>query len=362
MRPRAEYLYPLLILLLACGQEYGRRDANPNFDFTALDLFWEITGQLQKNVDPDEALWDSLFNTAAYQSLAEVGFSTAEFRGNVTLVFRTDQAELLNQLLKTGSDGQLRHLVQVRNRQAELRKHQSWVSSAPVMLEARRAVRLYLPDQIMANYPPLPVAFAIFERSLLEGEPMVIDLLYSSEQEQELSYIIGHTAHHYYRNKVLLFDPDAIDPADEDIVWVVNQIHSEGLADRVDLRVIYFGEGSQSKSPAAQRYRQNIEAAPAIIVEMDRLLIRIAERADNYQQSGQELRALLPMDGHAIGYYMASVIIKAFASGELNTRIGNPFAFFRLYNIAAAMHDIDAPAFSGKAMAVLVRLEHKYIK
>jgi hypothetical protein len=92
---------------------------------------------------------------------------------------------------------------------------------------------------------------------------------------------------------------------------------------------------------------------------MDRLFSAMNKHPERKSELGGKLRDLVPMSGHPTGFFMANVIIDQLGKEILLTEIGNPFAFFRLYNIAAGKKGV--PAFSEDAMAFIGSLEKRYI-
>ncbi len=351
-------VFSALLLLCACGRE--QPEPNPGFDFSGLDRFWEVVEILEADLYPFPDVWDSLFATPGYAALTESEFTREFFKEHFQTAFMPSKALMLGQKLKEGTDPYLRHLNRVKYIRNVIKAQQQWLAVAPMTREAQRAVRQYLPERVLRNYPPPPIAFVIFANDTRGYSPVVVDILYSLDQEEYLSLRIGHEAHHYYRNKLLTFDPAQVRSQDRDVVWVLNQIQAEGLADRVDRRVLYFQEGYLENMPEAQYFKAMVARAPAALDSLNNLLNLMADRRRNYADLGRRMRELLPMEGHAVGYYMTSIILSRFGNQELVERIGNPFAFFQLYHLAAIMPESTSPKFSSKAIAFITELEKRY--
>jgi len=66
-------LYPVTIMLLlsGCG---GASHADLVFDFTAIDLFWDIQTTLAADEEPTEQQWQALFDTPGYRALTASEF------------------------------------------------------------------------------------------------------------------------------------------------------------------------------------------------------------------------------------------------------------------------------------------------
>ncbi len=345
------------LLLLACTPEPV---VNPNFDFSSMDRFWEVVKILEADLYPLPDVWDSLFATPGYAALTESEFSQEFFKEHFQTAFMPSKALMLEQKLKEGTDHYLRHYNRVKYMKNVIKAQQEWLTAAPMMREAQRAVRQYLPARLLRNYPQPPIAFLIFANDTRGYSPLIVDMLYSLDQEEYLSLRIGHEAHHYYRNKLLTFNQGWVQPRDRDVIWVLNQIQAEGLADRVDRRVLYFQKGYLENMPEAQYFKALVARAPAALDSLNILLSLMADRRGNYADLGRRMRKALPMDGHAVGYYMTSIILSRFGNQQMVERIGNPFAFFQLYHLAAIMPESTSPKFSSKAIAFISELEKRY--
>ena len=345
------------LLLCACEPEPV---INPNFDFSGMDRFWEVVEILEADLYPFPEVWDSLFATPGYAALTESEFSQEFFKEKFQTAFMPSKALMLAQKMKEGTDPYLRHYNRVKYMRNVLKAQQQWLAAAPMWREARRAVRQYLPERLFRNYPPPPIAFLIFSNETRGYSPVIVDLLHSLDREEHLSLLIGHEAHHYYREKLLTFDWGRVQPRDRDVIWVLNQIQAEGLADRVDRRVLYFQKGYLENMPEAQYFKAMVAKAPAALDSLNNLLEMMAARRRNYADLGRLMREMLPMDGHAVGYYMTSIILSRFGNQQLVDRVGNPFAFFQLYHLAAIMPESTSPKFSSKAIAFITQLEKRY--
>jgi hypothetical protein len=189
---------------------------------------------------------------------------------------------------------------------------------------------------------------------------MIIDILYSVDQGNKLKYLVGHETHHFYRNKRLEFEfPDQSHP-DYNLVWVLNQLQAEGIADQIDKRVRYFNGGDQETSKWALRYKEYFNKTPDLIREIDSLLIAYYLQPEASNIISDKIRKSIPMSGHPTGYFMANVIIETLGKQELLASVANPFQFFKRYNQAAAKHPDEYPAFSKESVELIDQIELKY--
>jgi hypothetical protein len=192
----------------------------------------------------------------------------------------------------------------------------------------------------------------------------------SKEVEKELKSK-GHSKHwphvlyfaheffHYYRDKKLDFEFPEQDSDDYTLIWLLNQIENEGIADQINVKQLYYGDGCFTDTDEAQKTFDEQSKAPEEIRKFDEILTGIHEHPDWKYGLGSQARRTITRSGHVAGFFMANVILKHFPQQELVKIVRNPFEFFHLYNKAARMEG-NVPIFSDKSMAVIIELEERY--
>jgi len=360
--PRILITVMCVLASYACKQNYDQVDS---LDFSGVEKFFHIAGTLEKDIEPSPAAWDSLFKTPGYEVLTESEFSRQFFMENFSLVFMSSKRNELEASLEEAKDRpfylqHLRHYLRAKQEREKIIAYMDslQVYADEVMAESASKAKHYLPSMEAKDY--IPVSFVIFANDARGYDPVVIDILFAMELGDKLPLLIGHELHHYYRNKMLAFDRDNIDEAFEDILWVLDQIHAEGLADQIDKRILF----SDKSSPLYQfsvQWASMVAQAPDYIRKMDETLSRITFSPGEIRSAGAALKEELPMSGHPIGFYMANNIISEKGKAAVVADIGNPFAFFRLYNEAAGVKPNDTPVFSGKSMIILRELEENIL-
>ena len=341
----------------------GSNLKNPNFDFSGMEQFWKIVSILEKDIEPTAEQWDSLFNTPGYKVLTIQEFSRDFFIKYFSLAFMPSKAEELRiELEKGGIKAEyLKHFVRVKNMKLEIKRQEKKLqSSGSLMADALNYAKEYLPEGMIEDYPLPPVSFVIFGNDARGYSPIVVDTLFSIDNGAYLPYLLGHEFHHFYRNKKLTFKFPNEKNADYNIIWTINQIQAEGIADQIDKKYLIFNGGPFEQEQWAKKYKEYLNASPNIIKEMDELLAEIADSSDNYNKISQKFCELVPMSGHPTGYYMTNLIIEKLGKRALIEQIGNPFAFFRLFNQAAKMKGNDYPIFHKKSINFLSQLEERY--
>ncbi len=342
------------------------KENNKVFDFSGVEQFMNISSILEDDREPSPEEWNKLFNTPGYQVLTEGEFKKEFFVEYFKLVFMPSKSDELEKALRQ-EEGQafhtkfLQHYVQAKEMRKEIQQQINKLKTqAPTIIEnASNEASKYLPPMEKEDF--IPISFVIFANDARGYTPVVIDVLFSIELDDMLHILLAHELHHYYRNQILAIDRQEVSKEHMDIIWVLDQIHCEGVADQIDKRKLVSSEEGPLHFFSDQ-WEEMVENAPEYITTMDELFNDLANLQKDKNEVGQQMREKLPMSGHPIGFYMTNIIIEQLGKDILIEVTANPFAFFRLYNNAAKIKADNTPYFSEKTMKIISGLESKYIK
>jgi hypothetical protein len=334
--------------------EHAEDTLEANIDFSGVEKFLQLTALLEKDQEPTKEQWDALFATPGYRILIKNEFRPDFFMMRFRLAFMpSKKAELAAQMKKdTGWLGQfLPHYLRAKKEREAIRAEIKRLESMSFIKTAVDRAKAFLPPFEVKSYPP--VSFVVFAPDARGYNPVVLDILYTKDEKDSLIDFIAHEFHHYYKDWLTGLNPD--------VLWVIDQIHAEGIADQVN-RGAWFHDRErfavESQKERNKPFLELYEKSPEVIREMDRLFGLMNDRAGDMALLGAEIRSIVPQSGHPTGFYMANVILKHLGKGALVEDIGNPFAFLRRYN-RAAERDEEAPSFSAKALEYISLLEGK---
>ena len=158
------------------------------------------------------------------------------------------------------------------------------------------------------------------------------------------------------------FDWAGISPDELDLCWVIDRLQAEGMADQINERYILSGNGPQEDTDRSIEWHIQLLRAPRFIPILDSILVEMAEHPARRRELGALLKATLPLKGHAVGYFMASVILDLFSDAGLVRQVGNPFAFVINYNLAANSRVSNYPPLSVAADRYIRDLERRYVR
>lgn len=352
----AERVVAGLVALLLSGIPSVRAEASQNprppaADFSGVEKFLELTAILERDQEPTQDQWDALFATPGYVVLLQREFQKDFFVERFKLAFMPSRAEALKEQMKkdTGFRAQfLPHYQRVKAMRGPIKQWTAEQRPAELYAEAVEKVRALLPEGAVSGWPA--VSFVIFAPDSRGYDPVVLDVLSCMDKGGRLADLVGHEFHHYYRN--LLVDLNQ----DQSALWIINQIHSEGIADLID-KAEWTRKPEADLAPNEREFVKLYRESPSVLRTMDDLLARMSEKKTGRGELGNELRRAVPQVGHPTGLFMATLILEELGKAALVGAAAEPFAFFRLYQEAALKRGGDAPRFSDKAMAFLDRLK-----
>ena len=324
-----------------------------NFDFSALPLFWGIFDTLRSDAAPSAQAWQDLFSSPGYQELLDHEFSAEFFIENFTLAFRPSRDEALRKALDGARRGYLRHYLQIRDERARVESQVRWLMQAPLADAARQLALDWLP-QVGAAAPP-QVSFVLFGPDARGFSSVVIDAAFTLQLE-DIAAALAHEYHHAYRRRLV----DGLEEVPEDvsdIVWVLNQLQLEGVADQIDKR--NWPEAAPTAGPLAgyaQRYVQHYLDSPATLQGLGDGLEEWTRTPERRQEAGKRIRTGIPLAGHPTGSFMVRTIEDAFGRKACVETIADPFEFVRLYSLAAA-RTRRAPTLTSAALQSLAEIE-----
>ncbi len=337
----------LLGSILSAQAEPIQNPRPPAADFSGLEKFLELTSVLEKDQEPAPEQWNALFATPGYAVLLQEEFKKDFFTERFRLAFMPSRADALKEQMQkeTGFRAQyLPHYLRVKTMRAEIERWAAEQRPAELYAEALEKARSLLPEGAISGWPA--VSFVIFAPDARGYDPVVLDALYCMDKGGRLVDLVGHEFHHYYRNRLVDLNQD------QSTLWIINQIHAEGIADVID-KAEWTRRPEADLAPNERDFVKLYRESPSVLRKMDDILTRMSEMKTGRGELGFELRRAVPQVGHPTGLYMATLILEELGKPALVGAADDPFAFFKLYQKAATKRGGDSPRFSDKALAFL---------
>ncbi len=338
----------------------GSGPANPGFVYDGYEQFWHVADLLMHDLEPSDAQWQALLSASGYRELVAHELTPDVFAENLRLAFKPSLGAPLAHVLQGGSQASLiRHYILTADMRRNIARRMDAMAAAPLAAAAREAALSWLPAGLSPAFPT--VAFVIFGPDARSYLSVVLDAAYVCQQESPLP-LLAHEYHHVFRRHLVAARP-AQDPGDKDLLWVLNQLESEGIADQIDKRSWPADPPSATGAVTnyARQYRKQYAVAPDQIRRMDTLLSAWHRIPARRNELARRLRASLPLAGHPTGSFMARRIEARFGRQGCIDAVGNPFAFVRLYSEAAASGDGAAPPLCRESLSAIATLERIYL-
>ena len=355
------WLICALLLAGTLGNAAEKSVPTRGFDFSAIDRMWGIVSVLEKDQEPSEDAWEALVRTPGYAALVsrEWYYNLDFLKRNLRLVFKPSQS---NELEKVSQNRSVRHFIKLKEKKADLQKFQARVQASSALTESLDLLTERLPEGSIKSSDAPPSAFIVFDKDARGGYGLLLfDLIYALELGEMFIPLYAHEAFHYYRDKFAAFSEGDILLVHQGILMALNMIQNEGLADLIDKPASIFEGGPRADSSYALEYRKNMAESPRILGTLDKLLCSLSDTPEAQDEGiGWKMVEAVPQSGHPTGFFMARTVSEKIGEEDLIRTFNNPFAFFYLYNAAAAM-DPTLPRMSNKAIAVLFELERKYM-
>jgi len=339
-------------------------------DLRSVDCFFEIVSFLEREKEPAPAQWSALFATYGYHDLIKGEGDRFgrehHFKKYLRLVFTASAKIRLEAELKRLRKEEpqrwkdVMHLCEVREHKSSLIAFARELRDRSTIEEAMKILANYLPEAALEGRPG--VCFLVFSNDWrASGNPVLVDLLLAQRSPLGPVKFTARWFWYYFADRALVYDLGKVDRSDLPVLRRMARVYREGIANLIGAR--YEVRIVKSKTArAASRFHERIAAMPETLARLDAILAGLADESSDRTALGRKFSAAVPGTGGELGYYMATTIAGVLGMEALRDAAGNPFAFFRIFNKAAAGSDAEARSFSGEAMKELLRLEEKYAR
>jgi hypothetical protein len=332
----------------------------------AMVAFWRVVDRLKVDRTLDDSLWRSYYDLPGnrdYMEKNRYGGQVPEHRRYLEFVFRPSLSDSLRALeadtTKPGDDI-LDNLLYIKANEAQLRSYTEQVVSPGYLQQCIRLARQYLPEN---QVKPIPGNLTIYVMAMtfdaaVQDSSMYFGIARVYEYDKyRKGALAGHELHHQIRKDRGLVR--RVSSADSAVFSAVDEINNEGCADLIDKMALLENPGKIFRG--ASTVHRLMDGADRTILQLDSCFGLNALGTASYVTDGQFQRILNYSSGHRPGLYMVDVIRRNGLEKRLIAHCDNPFAFFYLYNKAAAQDPAKPPVFSAGTLGYLRELERRGI-
>ena len=373
----------LVLLLLSLSTIcFSQESLNPTFEFSGIDKFWKIVDILKTDKDPSPAQWQELFSTPGYAVLIKREFKQEKLQQFITTAYKPSLQEKKKEIIEkskaikgwfwkwfTPSYYQALEYTDV-NREKIIAKRNSF-KTFPYTENAIKELLKYLPETEVSDPPA--VSFIAFNDSrgytpvvmglndLVAGDESLTDAQVAKLKSQGFNryrpqvLYFAHEFFHHYRDKKLEFTEPQNNKLDDSLLWYINQIENEGIADLINVAPLYDLGMAKYK----ERIDEEQAMVPTQIKGFSHIMEQIFLQPEKAKEQAKNIGKYIKRSGHPMGYYMASLIQRHKGREALVKVVRNPFRFFYLYNQVCS-ETAEGTPFSKGAISLIEQLENKY--
>lgn len=332
-------------------------------DFSGLDAFWAVFDTLSADAEPSDRLWDELWSTPGYALLDEREHRRSDLTRAFRLAFTPSRASERTAALDEDSwvGYVLSHLLNVEARRGDIEAFQRTAAEGSLLAEAKRRAQEYLPPGAV-DVARAEVSFIIF-RDARGFDRILLDPLYLLSIRHG-NLMLGHELHHRYRGELAV----PYGGLGEDwTAWTLTTTEQEGIAGMVDKRDVpgMTDDELHALYPLADdhayfsNYQIEYARSNQWLAWTEAMLERIA--ADpNDESLAMRFHRGIPDGGRIMGAFMAATIEDELGRDALIEVVGDPFAFWALYNDAASRTEGRAFVLSAEAMSMIAEKRRRY--
>lgn len=300
-----------------------------NIDFSSVDEFFNIASALQEGKKVGKVQWKRLEGSSAYRSLAQ---------RNVDIV-KSAVCSVFGNAPAAASDNLLEQLVtenyeEIDESFSDIREFRKNYDFTGLVERAKDRLRSFLLlDDLDSSVKWKPVYFFFFIPDGKDMEDALLvdfNLIFKMTEEQRVNFL-AHEFFHIYRGS---FKKHGFA---DDISFMLDMIQNEGIADQIDKYMGYeqyyssVHKSAELKKVFAELYR----CAENDIERLQATIVRYANNQIDFDSCVDELLEVYKYNGHCIGFYMSSQIVKAGLGDKMVKSYMFPYEFYGLYNMAA---------------------------
>lgn len=356
----------LVIVLLFLGfqeSSYGQASLSDKIvDTRPIELYLEVVNSIRKSGKPSVEALKNYFNNPTVSLFKQnPDFDSLKFLNNLITVYSNetfDQSKIVK-----SKDYDL--MQRYKDNEAMIRKSIVKINHTNIDNLVKKRLKPFLSQSFDMDAVSLKYIYLFTEEGNGGFPGYVFNSALQTAQlkSKDIDVISAHEAYHaitgvIFMNKykrVFEQAPSDTSANDQNLLWYLELVAEEGVADLIDKPILSSSNTPISKEIAKLRVNEKLRSAQKIH-QLDSLL----STADS-QLNFLNLQSIFENGGHIPGRFMGLQLKKGNLLNEFVKHTGNPFKFIFLYN-EAVKNDDKAPRFSNKSILYLKKLESRLTK
>ncbi|GLR19923.1 DUF5700 domain-containing putative Zn-dependent protease [Portibacter lacus] len=307
---------------------------------------------------------NELWNAPGYSSWTGSEKSQGIYFNYFSLVNAPHLQDSLNLELEESEGYRLvlfNHFIEAKQKQSELTEFAKKLMASDIIEQAKLHALKYLPDTIPIDLDSTLISLMIFQPdafAIPEDDIIILDVLFAYNYGDGFEKFLGHELHHIYSSKYLS-KLKPIDYEKDALIWSIDKLRNEGIADLIDKQNIVEKEDLTAYD---RKYIDHYNNSKQYLRTIDSLLQIISQDEAKLHEVGKEIRRQLPYGAHPTGLFIAKLIKKEMGDNALISCLESPFPFLYLYNEIAMNSNGDFHVFSKSSIDYLKKLEKEFIE
>jgi len=336
-------IFLIVLLLLNVQVIFGQ-----NMDFTSIDEFFKISCLIKQGKDISVEQWQQFEQSRGYKDFAEREnkFLIQTIKASIQTAFgnnpENERSRIMNLPEEEISGNEalmmekliLINYLDIKQNYANLKVFRDNYDFNSLHTKAVQRLSTFLKTPIDTTVQFKPIYFLFLSSDGKDAEDALyidLNLIYNMTEQQRVDFI----AHEFFHNYRRYFENHDFNYKN-DLNFMLDMIQNEGIADQIDKSEgydYYFSE--VCKSPVSQIMIQLYNQAETDLEKIHNIVVSYSVSQISEDGMIDKLLEVYRFNGHAIGFYMSSQIIKAGYEDDMVKNFYNPYKFYTLYNLAA---------------------------
>ncbi|MGC1473027.1 MAG: DUF5700 domain-containing putative Zn-dependent protease [Psychroserpens sp.] len=347
----------LFITLSSCNNRRDKINRQSNFDYSGVESYFRLIESISVNGTFSESEWIDFLNVEGNRLYIEENNIPEDYLDNI-------KENIIKVYASKNFDDNEDIVYKIRNsfrkNDSIYREHLKFLkNNEQILLDSMIARTIkFLPDHRLLN-DSLPKLYyhALDHDGSANGKGIFISIMAAHQNNsRRLSNFESHEFFHIQRPDIL--EHVKIDSIDQGIIWALNAILDEGIADMVDKDVMLADNSDWWLKEMVNDFY--VGKSKDVISNFNTLIID--ETNGKHHSENDYREAFLGSVGHVPGYSMAKLITDKGKSREMIDNADDPFSFFILYNDIASENPEEYPHYDNVAMQYVKELANKYGK
>lgn len=321
----------------------------------AVTAYWKLTDRLKQNIPLTDDEWNAFIAINGNKTYAESEFTARDlgyYRKAIEIVYMPKNDSIMKVNLKA-QNWYCMLAKRYKDEEPVLKAYLANTIQNPAYFNnAYQYVYEYLPKKAQHHIQGLNLYYNCLSNDAVSYPNGLYFSLLSviDNAKAKTGTLEAHELHHRLRTNID-FDSTKVSNAHADgLVWALNSIPNEGIADMIDKPDAYRIDTAGIKEWL-------LDPAPATLKSLDSCMqLMAANKTAGLEKTRYYRKMLKGTVGHMPGFYMARIIVKNGYKNQMVNQSNDPFQFFYIYNKAAKKDDDHPYLFSETSMHYLKHL------